>query len=186
MSGKVSSLRDMFDLQAKEKSPSPRLRTSSYSGKSPAGVERGHRGQRFSVGAFEPQAALLEVSSEFNSSVARQHSPDITPKEEQKPPERPRPPVGIPHPLEDEPDILEHKPLPQTIPFQSTAVVETTPPPRPPSPVVDIEDSTSSGSETSEFDFDISSDEIEDSLSEDEGVDGEELDSAPRLSKSVR
>ena len=174
----------MFDSQAKETSPSPRLRSGSYSGKSPAGMERGQRGQRFSVGSYEPQAAaLLEVSSEFKA-VARQHSPDITPKETQEPPARPHPPADRPHPLEDEPDVLEHKPFPKTI--QSTTDIDAMPPPRPPSPAVSLEDSASSGSETSEFDFDISSDEMEDSLSEDEGVDGEELDSAPRLSKSVR
>ncbi len=173
-------------MQAKE--TSPRGTGSNTTGKSPR-MESGQRPQRFSIGSFEPQSTLLEVSTEMdNSVVARQHSPDITPKEDYV--DKPHP--IRPQPLEDEPDVLEHKPLPQTTLFS-----ETTPPPRPPSPIIETTppivphppnsaDNTS-GSETSEFDFDISSSEREYSSDDDE-ADGmeEEPDHAPFLGKSVR
>ncbi len=176
-----------YSSQAKE--TSPRTRLDSNSAGKPPRLESDHK-QRLRMGSFEPSATLLEVSMETDSAITRQHSPDIAPKEEFI--EKPRP--LKPLPLEDEPDILEHKPLPRSVPF-----TKDMPPPRPPLPITEVippkvphppssvdSSSSISGSETSVYDFDISSSEREYSTEDDEVDYGEEPDHAHFLGKSVR
>lgn len=217
VSGKVSSLRDMFDLQASVQTsstgPIPRFRSSSVSSR-PSGMESrlkpptSHRYSASYSASFEPQATLLEASTELDSSKPTEtdisvkgveqcppgdtiqadppsltsqtdtvdaHELELHVDEGSKVESMTTPTSGdVPHPLNDG-SHLRH--------------INEAPMPRPPSPVGrTLDEDSESGSDTSEFEFDLSSDEFETSSLGSDDVDGtEEPDSVNvRMKKSMR